>query len=353
MLSSLRRALRTTIYPRLPAAVLERYASHRFGARYQQPNTVYLETTSACNLNCVMCAAQRPATKRVKPSGYMDAGLFRRLIDEIVRDLPAIDSIYLHKDGEPLLHPDIVSMLGYASARHPNVTLVTNATLLDEPMARAILATPLQNIRFSVDGLTAATFEKVRIQLPSNEFAGTGPAIGFAAVMANIERFLALKVALGNTTLTTGIRTTEFKPTSGEIEGYQAHWVRKVDFVDVAGLLSWTGEVGKEDDAAREPCMSPWATLVVSWDGTLVPCCTYIDTTGHQQGALFDLTRGSLRAALQAERRKALMLAHLDNTLNVQAPYCVPCRDWRGIPIPTIGRSRILRQLRRVASDGR
>ncbi len=56
----------------------ERYASHRFGQRYQRPNTIYLETTSACNLNCVMCTAQRPATKSIKPSGYMDLGLFKR-----------------------------------------------------------------------------------------------------------------------------------------------------------------------------------------------------------------------------------------------------------------------------------
>jgi sulfatase maturation enzyme AslB (radical SAM superfamily) len=165
-----------------------------------------------------MCAVQRHATKAIKPSGYMDLSLFKRLVDEVARDLPSIEYVYLHKDGEPLLHPDIVEMIQYASSRHPNVTLVTNATLLDDRMARAILATPLQKIRLSVDGLTRKTFEKIRIQLPSNEFVRTGTDVGYHAVMTNIERFLHLRQQTGNTTLNVGIRTTNFKPTSGEID---------------------------------------------------------------------------------------------------------------------------------------
>ena len=353
MTSSIRstaRRLKKVIYPYVPKALKEHYEAYRFAQRTRVPNTVYLETTSACNLNCVMCAAQRPATKSIKASGYMELAFFTRMIDEILSDLPSIESIYLHKDGEPLLHPHIVEMIDYAASRHPNVTLVTNATLLDEKMARAILATPLQNIRFSVDGLTRGTFEKIRIQLPSNEFAHVGTDVGFDAVMRNIELFLSLRARAGNMRPTAGIRTTHFKPTAGEIEGYRAHWVRKVEFVDVAQLLSWTGEVGKEDSASREPCLSPWLSLVVSWDGTLVPCCTYIDATGHGKGTLFDLTEGTLVDALRSARRKTLLRAHLDNDLEHDAPYCVPCRDWRGIPIPQRGHARTRAAMRDVAS---
>ena len=340
------RRLKNALYPYLPAGLKEEYEAYRFQQRTRVPNTVYLETTSACNLNCVMCAAQRPAIKAVKPCGYMELGLFKLLVDEIVSDLPSVESMYLHKDGEPLLHPDIVEMIDYAASRHPNVTLVTNATLLDERMARAILATPLQHVRFSVDGLTKATFEKIRIQQASNEFAHAGTDVGFDAVMRNLHQFLALRTIVGNTTLTAGIRTTHFKPTAHEIEGYRAHWLGKVDVVNVAELLSWTGEVGKEDSSSREPCLSPWLSLVVSWDGKLVPCCTYVDATGQAHGTLFDLTTGTLRQALRAEGRKTLMRAHLDNDLAKQAPYCQPCRDWRSIPIPRRGRARTLAAMR-------
>jgi len=349
LLRSTGRRLKHAIYPYLPTALKEEYSAYRFGQRTRLPNTVYLETTSACNLNCVMCAAQRPTTKTIKPSGYMEFGLFKRLIDEIASDLPSIESIYMHKDGEPLLHPDIVPMIEYAASRHPNVTLVTNATLLDETMARAILATPLQHIRFSVDGLTKATFEKIRIQLRSNEFAHLGTDVGFDAVIRNIERFLSLRTEVRNTTLTAGIRTTDFKPTAGEITGYRAHWIRRVEFVDVAQLASWTGEVLKEGGTSREPCLSPWLSLVISHDGKLVPCCTYIDATGHGKGKLFDLTTGSLREALHAEARKRLMRAHLGHDLENDAPYCIPCRDWRDVPIPTRGRARTLALMRDVS----
>jgi hypothetical protein len=282
----------------------------------------------------------------------MDFELFTRLVDDIARDLPWVESVYLHKDGEPLLHPRIVEMVDYASRRHPNVTLVTNATLLDEEKSRAILSTALQNIRFSVDGLTKATFERVRIQRHDNEFAGMGLPVGFDAVMANIDRFLQLRQRAGNTILKVGLRTTDFKPTQTELEAYVSHWSKRVEFVDVAGLSSWSGEVGKETSAeGRQPCLSPWASLVVSWDGKLVPCCIYIDATGEKKGDLFDVSSSSLFASLRATRRRALMLAHLENTLAVEAPYCAGCRDWRAIPLPSRGRSRALAKLRSVAAD--
>lgn len=282
----------------------------------------------------------------------MDFDFFRRLIDEIARDLPWIESVYLHKDGEPLLHPRIMEMVDYASRRHPNVTLVTNATLLDEEKGRAILATALRNIRFSVDGLTKATFERVRIQRHDNEFVGMGLPVGFDAVMANIDRFLQLRQSSGNRNLKVGLRTTDFKPTHRELEGYVSHWAKRVEFVDVAELSSWSGEVEKETQAeGRHPCLAPWASLVVSWDGKLVPCCIYIDATGETKGDLFDISSSSLLASLRAARRRALMLAHLDNTLAVEAPYCAGCRDWRAIPLPNRGRSRALAKLRSVAAE--
>ena len=343
-----RTRLARRLYARLPAPAQDVYAAIRFGPRYRLPNTIYLETTSACNLNCVMCAAQRPSVKAHKPSGYMDLALFRRLVDEIA-GMPSITSLYLHKDGEPLLHPDIVEMIDYAASRHPNVTLVTNATRLDAATARGILATPLQQIRFSVDGLSKATFEKVRVQLPGNEFAGAGPPIGHDAVMANIAGFLALKAETGNTTLSVGMRTTAFKATASELQAYREHWAARVDFVDVVDLISWSGVVAREDAVQRDPCMAPWAMLVVSCDGVLVPCCTYVDAAGHGKGRLYDLTTGSLRGALRAQARGALMRAHLDNDLAGEAPYCVTCRDWRAIPIPRWRQDRTLRALRRVA----
>ncbi|MGE0446380.1 MAG: radical SAM/SPASM domain-containing protein [Vicinamibacterales bacterium] len=347
-LTAWRRQLQRAVFLRLPPRLQDAYASLRFARRYRLPNTIYLETTSACNLNCVMCAAQRPAVKAVKPSGYMELALFRRLVDELA-GLPSIQSVYLHKDGEPLLHPDIVEMIGYAASRHPNVTLVTNATRLDAAMARAILATPLQQIRFSVDGLSKATFEKVRVQRPDNEFAGSGERIDHDAVMANIEQFLAIKAEVGNRTMRVGMRTTAFKGTAGEVEAYRAHWARRVDFVDAVELISWSGVISREDAAGREPCIAPWAMAVVSWDGALVPCCAYVDDRGHRRGTLYDLTRGSLRQGLRAPARGALMRAHLDNDLAAVAPYCVSCRDWRSIPVPRWRRARTLRLLRRAA----
>lgn len=352
-LGALKAGVKRHIYPHVPQPIRERYESFRFMARYRRPNSIYLETTSACNLNCVMCAAQRPATKQFKPSGYMDLELFKRLIDEITAHLPTIQAISLHKDGEPLLHPQIVEMVEYAASRHHNVTLVTNATLLDEARSREILATPLQNIRFSVDGLAKQTFERVRVQAADNEFRYLNVPVGYDDVMANIDMFLTLRQRLNNRTVRCGVRTTSFTPTKGEIERFVEYWSARVEFVDVAELGSWTGEVGKEKRpmSERHPCIAPWASLTISWDGKLVPCCMYVDTSGHRKGELFDLTHATLLDALDAPRRRALMVAHLDGALESEAPYCVDCRDWDAVVLPRVGIKAILRDLRKVAES--
>ena len=92
----------------------------------------------------------------------------------------------LHSWGEPLLHPRIIDMIDYATERRLWTELSTNATRLDEEMARRVLASGLRRIYLSMDGLTKETYEKVRVRG------------NFETVLGNIERFLDLKHALGS-----------------------------------------------------------------------------------------------------------------------------------------------------------
>ncbi|MGR3173242.1 MAG: radical SAM/SPASM domain-containing protein [Candidatus Scalindua sp.] len=320
------------LYKRMPSKwqgiLYRRYLLKRFRQRRLPP--VYLETTSACNLNCVMCPTQRTVAKRFKKDGFVDAILFRRLVDEIVSENPWI-SVFIHKDGEPLLHPEIVDLISYASSRLKNVILVTNATLLNEEMARAILATQLQHIRFSVDGLNKQTFEKIRKQSQNNPYADHAVPVDYESVVSNIKRFCELKKSLRRHYPIVGVRITNFKATQQELTDYTSYWKQMVDFIEVAELLSWTGQVTQEtcDYSQRYPCSSLWAYMTINWDGTMVPCCTYVDTTGDDRGILADLNTSSLHESWYSPTIQRLRMAHLDNDLERVAPFCILCRDWR------------------------
>lgn len=235
------------LYKRSPAAlqavIYKRHLIDRFKNKNLPP--VYLETTSACNLNCIMCPTQRPEAKKFKKDGFMDFTVVRRLIDEVAAENP-LTEVLLHKDGEPLLHPQIVNIIGYASSRLYNVSLATNATLLDEKMSKAILLTRLHTIRFSIDGLSKETFEKIRRQSNDNPYADPEIPVDYESVIGNIRRFCELRKAQGKYSLRVGVRTTDFKATQKELADYKSYWKKHVDFVEDAELLSWCGEVTRE-----------------------------------------------------------------------------------------------------------
>jgi len=278
----------------------------------QFPYKAFLETTNACNLNCAMCPTQRPQVKKYKRDGFMDKAFFHGLIDEIASANPWME-IRLHKDGEPLLHPEITELIEYASSRSNNVNLATNATLLNEAMSRAILSTSLQKIRFSVDGANKQTFEKIRKQLPDNPYRDERVSVEYDTVKNNILLFCSLRRSLRKRSPRTVVRVTNFGMNKKELDSFISYWKQYVDFVQVDPMLSWSGgQISSKANKRlkRYPCINPWIQLVVNWDGTIAPCCVYVDTTGDSKGSLFDLKEGNIRTAWKSASIENLRSAH-------------------------------------------
>ena len=122
---------------------------------YPPPETVIIEVTNACNLNCLMCGNRHMMRK----IGYMEYDLFKKIIINIKG---YAKKVRLYSTGEPTLHPNLLEMIGYVhSAGIKNVSVSTNATLLDEGMSEKILKnnfTP-ELIQFSVEGWSPDTYE--------------------------------------------------------------------------------------------------------------------------------------------------------------------------------------------------
>jgi pyruvate-formate lyase-activating enzyme len=92
-----------------------------FGSPYF-PARLWLYTNFHCNLACDYCAV---ASSPRAPARALTAERFASLTDEAVAE--GFTELYV-TGGEPFLHPDIVTMLGYASQRIP-VVMLTNAML--------------------------------------------------------------------------------------------------------------------------------------------------------------------------------------------------------------------------------
>ncbi len=123
-----------------------------------------------------MCpnGAGRVRTER----GFMDFGLFRRLIDDV---RSYVGTVTLSMGGESLLHPGLGEMAAYAGRSGLKTVLNTNATLLDEKASAALLDSGLDYVSFAFDGFTKAGYERAR------------RGADFEATLGNILRFLRMK----------------------------------------------------------------------------------------------------------------------------------------------------------------
>ena len=81
----------------------------------------YIEITNVCNLTCDFC----PKTNRAPK--FMSVSEFNYILNQIQ---PFTDYVYLHVKGEPLLHPELESLLEQCLEHGLKVNITTNGTLL-------------------------------------------------------------------------------------------------------------------------------------------------------------------------------------------------------------------------------
>ena len=83
----------------------------------------YVEITNRCNLACSFC----PKTKRApRTMSAQEFGLVLSRLEGYVQ------YVYLHVMGEPLLHPELTTLLALAKARDMKICITTNGTLLQK-----------------------------------------------------------------------------------------------------------------------------------------------------------------------------------------------------------------------------
>jgi len=283
---------------------------HRF---LQFPTVFYVEPTNDCNLSCIMC----PRRKSRKAVGYMSFELFRDVVDQLAgRDVVQLS---LHQAGESLLHPRIAEMVAYAKERGlRRVRFATNATLLDEHLARDLIAAGLDSVTVSMDSSTAARY------CPAYEESAL-----LAGLDENIARLIALRNQRGLKAPEVHLQIVRMASTQDLIDDFVRRWEGVADRVTVKPLLSWAGhvEVSREQPTRRLICVHHLTQGVVQWDGDVTFCCLYVESRGDSSGIIGNAARASLEEIFLGERRRAIIEAQLRGNYDA-APYCKECPDW-------------------------
>jgi MoaA/NifB/PqqE/SkfB family radical SAM enzyme len=152
-------------------------------ARVPTPSYVQIEPVGECNLRCTMCPinyrTDEPLSGRHK---FMDFDLFCRIVDQFTN----MKTLHLQGLGEPMLHPHFFDMVTYAVNKGIRVTTNTNLTTLNAKRALLAVTTGLDTLHFSIDGTTAETYERIRVNAR------------FDKVIANLENLVATKQRRGS-----------------------------------------------------------------------------------------------------------------------------------------------------------
>ena len=265
---------------------------------------VYIEILNFCNLSCAFCR------KNSRPARIMSPQEFRHVLQE-VRGITHY--IYLHVQGEPLMHPQLEEILSLCDLYGMRVHLVTNGTLLDRrphlyshPSVRKICIS-LQSIEYQPASSEAC-------------IASLLPVIDEAASLPG--RILELRfwredqMDLSKTKAILSALKQHFPfAESGRRNQYA---LGQDVYIAFANSFEWPKTSG-EKGAVRGTCLGARTQIAVLSDGRVVPCC--LDCDGEiTLGNVFDTP---LAEILQSPRYRTLAEDFQNGT--VREPLCISC----------------------------
>lgn len=255
------------------------------------PIELHIEPTNHCNKACEMCPSRERYVVPINPLGYMKWDIYQKIIDECA-EYHKFFIINLHKDGEPLLHPEIGNMIKYAKSKGAFVHFATNGILIMDKRDEIINS--------GLDLLTISTIDATYKDLVSDfmRYKGKGN-----------KPFTQLKIYADQYSGWQYIEKTARKI---------PEWWQEADNVIFRELHTWTE--GRTNQQARCPCLKLWYNPAINWDGGMSLCCVDYKWEGIS-GYLSDIGGGGFTIKRLWELMSDLRHAHLDGE------FYRPCKD--------------------------
>ena len=182
---------------------------------------------------------------------------FKEIIDQAYGN---VEFISLASRGEPLLCPEFKDMLNYTRDKFFNLKINTNATLLDEKMAHAILESGVKTLVFSADAASKKLYDKLRVNGDLNK------------ILKNIKKFQDFKLKkYPDSKIITRVSGVKVN-TDQNLDEMEKFWGSLVDQVAFVDYVPWENVYISESSKVNTPCSDLWRRMFVWWDGKVNPC---------------------------------------------------------------------------------
>lgn len=240
------------------------------------PISIAYEPTTSCNLRCPECPSGLRSFTR--PTGNANIDSYKKLIDQ-VKD--HVMYITLYFQGEPYLNPSFYDMVIYAKQSKMIAVTSTNAHYLSVENCRKTIASGLDKLIISLDGISEESYSKYRI----------GGSLD--KVRSGVANLVQLKKELKSKTPEIVLQTIAFSHNEHELDtirslkkdwGVDRVQIKTAQVYNLADsdLLPKNSSLSryKMKDGAYElneelpnKCWRMWSSPVVTQDGELIPCC--------------------------------------------------------------------------------
>lgn len=128
------------------------------------PYVVFVDPSSGCNFKCTFCPTGDLQLMRdiKRYQGVLKLDEFKKILDDLSEFPDPIKVLRLYKDGEPLLNKNFSTMVRLAkkSGYIEKVDTTTNGALLNPKLCEEVIASGIDLINISVDGIDESTFLK-------------------------------------------------------------------------------------------------------------------------------------------------------------------------------------------------
>lgn len=250
------------------------------------PAVVKIDISPICNLRCTVCVHADPGgmdmiERQVFAPGHkMSVAQFRRIIDEI-RGKSATVSLYTW--GDPMTHPDLDEMCRIAHAAGLQVHISTNFSFkLKDERIRSLVESGLSHLTVCVDGLSQEKYERTRV----------GGRIEW--VLDNLRRVMEVRRALGREFPKVEVQYIKFAHNLDEVEPARklTEELGVEQFADFWGALHNYADrepvnyevLGPRKNQALPQCYWPHFSMVVKYNGDVIPCCEHRMAAQHMAG---------------------------------------------------------------------
>ena len=294
-----------------------------------KPWAFAFEPTTACNLHCPECPSGLRQFTRTEGNAGIE--VFEKALQEF-----GGQAFYLtlYFQGEPFIHRGIFEMISKAKTRNLYVSTSTNAHFLSPEYAEKTVASGLDRIIISLDGLTQETYEKYRV------------GGDLQKVLEGIDNLVAAKKKARSSTPYIVLQFLVFSHNEHELPGVKKLKERLgVDRVAIktaqvynpenSDLLprnqSWSRY--KKDKSgnyalkgkAPNRCFRLWGSPVLTHDGQVLPCCFDKDAK-HPMGNITRNSRDEIFYGLPYKKFREQVFSHRE-----QIEICRNCSEGRKV----------------------